>query len=66
MTVWLTGARALRWLRRLAHDGYTCSSRIEHNLAAFALVLVIVRRSDSMERSVVLPKRWIVERLLRT
>ncbi|WP_454340369.1 hypothetical protein [Streptomyces ambofaciens] len=32
-------------------------------MAAFALVLAIVRRSDDMRGFVVLPKRWIVERL---
>ncbi|MFE2473559.1 IS5 family transposase [Streptomyces mirabilis] len=49
---------ALVW----ANDGYT-GSLIEHCLAAFALVLAIVKRSDNMKGFVVLPKRWIVERL---
>ncbi|MEU6922859.1 transposase [Streptomyces sp. NPDC046631] len=48
---------ALVW----ADGGYT-GSLIEHCLAAFALVLAIVKRSD-MKGFVVLPKRWIVERL---
>ncbi|MFJ2915740.1 IS5/IS1182 family transposase, partial [Streptomyces sp. NPDC087228] len=42
--------------------GYT-GSLIEHCLAAFALVLAIVKRSDNVKGFVVLPKRWIVERL---
>lgn len=45
-----------------ADGGYT-GSLVEHCLAAFALVLAIVKRSDDMRGSVVLPKRWIVERL---
>ncbi|MET8747931.1 transposase [Streptomyces sp. NPDC004728] len=45
-----------------ADGGYT-GSLIEHCLAAFAPVLAIVKRSDSMKGFVVLPKRWIVERL---
>lgn len=49
---------ALVW----ADGGYT-GSLIEHCLAAFALVLAIVKRSDNMKGFVVLPKRWIVERL---
>ncbi|MFF4392667.1 transposase [Streptomyces sp. NPDC001552] len=49
---------ALVW----ADGGYT-GSLIEHCPAAFALVLAIVKRSDSMKGFVVLPKRWIVERL---
>ncbi|MGX1027611.1 IS5 family transposase [Streptomyces sp. SAI-097] len=49
---------ALVW----ADGGYT-GSLVEHCLAAFALVLAIVRRSDDMRGFVVLPKRWIVERL---
>ncbi|MFF3149808.1 transposase [Streptomyces sp. NPDC057927] len=49
---------ALVW----ADGGYT-GSLIEHGLAAFALVLAIVKRSDNMKGFVVLPKRWIVERL---
>ncbi|MFD5191106.1 IS5 family transposase [Streptomyces sp. NPDC058357] len=44
-----------------ADGGYT-GSLIEHCPAAFALVLSIVKRSD-MKGFVVLPKRWIVERL---
>ncbi|MFE1873216.1 transposase [Streptomyces sp. NPDC059496] len=46
----------------MGRRGYT-GSLIEHCLAAFALVLAIVKRSDSMKGFVVLPKRWIVERL---
>ncbi len=38
-------------------------SLVEHCLAAFALVLAIVKRSDGMCGFVVLPKRWIVKRL---
>jgi transposase len=49
---------ALVW----ADGGYT-GSLVEHCLAAFALVLAIVKRSDDMRGFVVLPKRWIVERL---
>lgn len=45
-----------------ADGGYT-GSLVEHCLAAFVLVLAIVRRSDDMRGFVVLPKRWIVERL---
>ncbi|MET9683891.1 IS5 family transposase [Streptomyces coeruleorubidus] len=56
---------ALVW----ADGGYT-GSLVEHCLAAFALVLAIVKRSDDMRGFVVLPKRWIVERffahLMRT
>lgn len=49
---------ALVW----ADGGYT-GSLAEHCLAAFAVVLAIVKRSDDMRGFVVLPKRWIVERL---
>jgi transposase len=49
---------ALVW----ADGGYT-GSLLEHCLAAFALVVAIVKRSDSVKGFVVLPKRWIVERL---
>ncbi|MFI9616741.1 IS5 family transposase [Streptomyces sp. NPDC052023] len=49
---------ALVW----ADGGYT-GSLVEHCLAALALVLAIVKRSDDMRGFVVLPKRWIVERL---
>jgi transposase len=60
----------LRRLRRLHRDitlvwadgGYT-GPLVEHCLATLALVLAIVRRSDDMRGFVVLPKRWIVERL---
>ena len=52
-----------------ADGGYT-GSLIEHCLAALALVLAIVKRSDDQRGFVVLPKRWIVERtnawLMRT
>ncbi|MFF3877384.1 IS5 family transposase [Streptomyces sp. NPDC001978] len=50
---------ALVW----ADGGYT-GSLVEHCLAAFALVLAIVKRSDDQKGFVVLPKRWIVERCL--
>ncbi|MGW4825888.1 IS5 family transposase [Streptomyces sp. NPDC004227] len=49
---------ALIW----ADGGYT-GSLVEHCLARLALVLAIVKRSDDMRGFVVLPKRWIVERL---
>ncbi|MEV6056151.1 transposase [Streptomyces sp. NPDC052107] len=45
-----------------ADGGYT-GSLVEHCLAAFALVLAIAKRSDDMRGFVMLPKRWIVERL---
>lgn len=45
-----------------ADGGYT-GSLVEYCLAALALVLAIVKRSDDMRGFVVLPKRWIVERL---
>ncbi len=45
-----------------ADGGYT-GSLVEHCLAVLALVLAIVRRSDDTRGFVVLPKRWIVERL---
>ncbi|MFE4821893.1 transposase [Streptomyces sp. NPDC056704] len=48
---------ALVW----ADAGYT-GSLIEHCLAALALVVSIVKRSDGQKGFVVLPKRWIVER----
>ncbi|MCC9311082.1 transposase [Kitasatospora sp. RB6PN24] len=44
-----------------ADGGYT-GSLVEHCLAALALVLAIVKRSDGMRGFVVLPKRRIVER----
>jgi transposase len=49
---------ALVW----ADGGYT-GSLIEYCLTALALVLAIVKRSDDRKGFVVLPKRWIVERL---
>ncbi|WNI20132.1 IS5 family transposase [Actinacidiphila sp. ITFR-21] len=45
-----------------ADGGYT-GSLVKHCLTALALVLAIVKRSDDMRGFVVLPKRWIVERL---
>ncbi|MDO0911850.1 IS5 family transposase [Streptomyces sp. DT2A-34] len=45
-----------------ADGGYT-GSLVGYCLAALALVLAIVKRSDDMRGFVVLPKRWIVERL---
>ncbi|MGW0886167.1 transposase [Streptomyces sp. NPDC002671] len=48
---------ALVW----ADVGYT-GCLVEYCLAALALVLAIVRRSDDMRGFVVLPKRWSVER----
>jgi transposase len=49
---------ALVW----ADGGYT-GPPVEYCLATLALVLAIVKRSDDMRGFVVLPKRWIVERL---
>ncbi|MCX5250064.1 transposase [Streptomyces sp. NBC_00201] len=49
---------ALTW----ADGGYT-GLLVEYCLATLALVLAIVKRSDDMRGFVVLPKRWIVERL---
>ncbi len=49
---------ALVW----ADGGYT-GSLVEYCLAGLALVLAIVKRSDDQKGFVVLPKRWIVERL---
>ncbi|MFJ9153498.1 transposase [Streptomyces sp. NPDC102270] len=49
---------ALVW----ADGGYT-GSLVEYCLTALALVLAIVKRSDHAKGFVVLPKRWIVERL---
>ncbi|WSW10162.1 transposase [Streptomyces sp. NBC_01005] len=51
-----------RLVRVWADGGYT-GSLFEHCLATLALVLAIVKRSDDMRGFVVLPKRWIVERL---
>lgn len=48
-----------------ADGGYT-GSLVEHCLAKLALVLTIMKRSDDMRGFVVLPKRWIVERLFAT
>ncbi|WP_286247150.1 hypothetical protein [Streptomyces graminofaciens] len=48
-------------IRYLVDSGYT-GSLVEYCLAALALVLAIVKRSDDMRGFVVLPKRWIVER----
>nr|WP_272918672.1 transposase [Streptomyces sp. HUCO-GS316] len=45
-----------------ADGGYT-GSLAEYCLATFALVLAIVKRSDDRRGFLVLPKRWIVERL---
>ncbi|MHC5909248.1 IS5 family transposase, partial [Streptomyces sp. S6] len=45
-----------------ADGGYT-GGLVEYCLATFTLVLTIVRRSDDQKGFVVLPKRWIVERL---
>ncbi|MGW7283166.1 IS5 family transposase [Streptomyces sp. NPDC054844] len=45
-----------------ADGGYT-GPLVEYCLATLALVLAIVKRSDDMRGFVVLPKRWIVERL---
>lgn len=44
-------------------DGGCTGSLVEYCLATFALVLAIVKRSDDQKGFVVLPKRWIVERL---
>ncbi|WP_330455484.1 IS5 family transposase [Streptomyces sp. NBC_00820] len=45
-----------------ADGGYT-GSLVEYCLATLTLVLAIVKRSDDQKGFVVLPKRWIVERL---
>ncbi|MER7201426.1 IS5/IS1182 family transposase [Streptomyces sp. CB01635] len=45
-----------------ADGGYT-GSLIEYSLAVLGLVVAIVKRSDDVRGFVVLPKRWIVERL---
>ncbi|MCX5397530.1 IS5 family transposase [Streptomyces sp. NBC_00102] len=44
-------------------DGCYTGSLVEYCLAALALVLAVVKRSDDTRGFVVLPKRWIVERL---
>ncbi|MGW1880741.1 IS5 family transposase [Streptomyces sp. NPDC001975] len=44
-----------------ADGGYT-GSLVKYCLAALAMVLAIVKRSDDMRGFVVLPKRWIAER----
>ncbi|MEU2427120.1 IS5 family transposase [Streptomyces sp. NPDC007851] len=44
-------------------DGGCTGNLVEHCLATFALVLAIAKRSDDRRGFVVLPKRWIVERL---
>ncbi|UXX97347.1 transposase [Streptomyces sp. AD2-2] len=44
-------------------DGGYSGPLVEYCLATLALVLAIVKRSDDMRGFVVLPKRWIVERL---
>jgi transposase len=49
-------------MRLSARAGYT-GSLVEYCLAACALVPAIVKRSDDQKGFVVLPKRWIVERL---
>ncbi|MFI1653274.1 hypothetical protein ACH4XT_41030 [Streptomyces avidinii] len=53
--------RTTCWPWSGADGGYT-GSLVEYCLAALALVLAIVKRSDDMRGFVVLPKRWIVER----
>lgn len=45
-----------------ADGGYT-GRLVEYCRATFALVLAIVQRSDNVRGFVVLPKRWIVERV---
>jgi transposase len=49
---------ALIW----ADGGYT-GSLVEYRLATVALVLAIVKRSNDQKGFVVLPRRWIVERI---
>ncbi|MFF8619365.1 transposase [Streptomyces sp. NPDC015350] len=44
-------------------DGGCTGPLVEYCPATLALVLAIVKRSDDMRGFVVLPKRWIVERL---
>ncbi|MFF3518427.1 hypothetical protein [Streptomyces sp. NPDC002573] len=45
-------------------DGGCTGSLVEYCLAALALVMAIVKRSDDHRGFVVLPERWIVEHLL--
>ncbi|MFF0847690.1 IS5 family transposase [Streptomyces olivaceus] len=56
-------ADAHHWLELVWADGGYTGSLAEHCLATLALVLAIVKRSDDTRGFVVLPKRWIVERL---
>ncbi|WP_314614703.1 IS5 family transposase [Streptomyces stackebrandtii] len=55
-------AASHHWLALVWADGGYTGSLVEYCLAALALVLAIVKRSDDMRGFVVLPKRWIVER----
>lgn len=55
-------AAAHHLLSLVRADGGHTGSLVEYSLAALALVLAIVNRSDDMRGFVVLPKRWIVER----
>jgi transposase len=50
-------------LERVWADGGYTGSLVEYCLARLAVVLAIVKRSDDIRGFVVLPKRWIVERL---
>lgn len=58
----LSGPGGIDHMTPDAFDGGYTGSLVEHCLAALALVLAIVKRSDDMRGFVVLPKRWIVER----
>ncbi|MBZ6226296.1 hypothetical protein [Streptomyces olivaceus] len=44
-------------------DGGCAGSLVKHCLAALALILAIVKRSDDTRGFVMLSRRWIVERL---
>ncbi|MFB7174147.1 IS5 family transposase [Streptomyces sp. NPDC056254] len=61
LLAWVAGTH--HQLELVWADGCYTGSLVEHCLTAFALVLAIVKRSDNMRGFVVLPKRWIVERL---
>ncbi|MGW2788160.1 IS5 family transposase [Streptomyces populi] len=55
-------AAAHHWPALVWADGGYTGSLVEYCLAALALVLAIVKRSDDIRGFVVLPKRWIMER----
>jgi putative transposase len=49
-------------LKRIWADGAYAGQLVEWVLAAFGWVLDIVKRSDTTQGFVVLPRRWVVER----